>query len=108
MIVGRFDNFWSGSPVLYIYPEALSGLWALWAWVQATVAHARPTTAVASAANLMIEVAVMVLVTLRCAISRPESTEPRRVHLLLQKVAVVGVVDVCVILQSVDQVLRVL
>lgn len=105
MIVRRFHYFRSGPSVFYINTEALVGLRALRSWMQSIVSR-RVLSAVGLArpSNLVIEIVVVVLVPLGSAISRPEATEARGIHLLLQKVAVVRIVNVCVILQSLHQV----
>ena len=58
-------------------------------------------------AYLVVQIAMMLFVALRGSVSRSESTKPRRVHLLLQKIAIVRIMRILVVMQSLHQVLRV-
>lgn len=104
----RLHNLWSGSTIFNIYPEALIGLGTLWSLKEACIAWVWYAVHISVAAYLVVQIAMVLLVALRCSISRPKASKARRVHLLLQKVAVVRVMDVRVVLQSLHQILWVI
>ena len=105
VIVRSFDNFWSGPPIFNIYSKTLIRLWTLRTLKQAIAgACVLCATRLTSSSYLMVEVAVMLFITLRSAIGRPEPTEPWRVHLFLQEVTIVSIMNVRIILQSLHQV----
>ena len=60
------------------------------------------------ATNLVVQIAMVLFVALRGSVSRSESTKSRRVHLLLKKIAIVRVMRICIVLQSLHQVLWVI
>ena len=66
-----------------------------------------PAIGLGRAPNLVVQVIMVVLICLRGTVSRPETTKARWIHLLLKQIAVVCVMHVRVILQSLHQVLRV-
>jgi len=85
VVVRGFYDFWPGSPVFHVDAETLIRFGALGTWMQSVMSDTYLTTVgLCGATNLMIEIIVVVLVRLRCAVSRPEATEPGRIHLFLK------------------------
>lgn len=64
------------------------------------IANVRPTVYLSRTTNLMIEIIMVVFVRLRSSVGCPETTEPRGIHLLLKQIAIIRIVYVCIILQS--------
>ena len=84
MIMRRFDNFGTCTPILNVNAEALVRFGALWAWVQPNESNITSPSSLICTANLMVEIVKMMnFVALRCAVGRSETTESRRIHLLL-------------------------
>ena len=85
MIMRRLDNLGSRPSILNINAEALVRLWALRAWMQSDKSDVTCSGCFVGAANLMIKIVQVVnFIALGCAIGRSETTESRRIHLLLQ------------------------
>ena len=104
VIVRSFDNFWSGPPIFNIDSKRLIRLWTLWTWIYSTVSRSRYAIWLSVTSYLMIKVAVVLFIPLWSAISCSEPTKPRGVHLFLQEVAIIRIMNVRIMLQSLHQV----
>ena len=85
MIMRRLDNLGSRPPILNINAEALVRLRALRTRMQSNKSNVACSGRLVGAANLMIKIIQVVnFVALRGTVGRSETTESRRIHLLLQ------------------------
>lgn len=99
MILGCFNDLWSGTSVVNIHAEALIRLRWLW-----PVMVVRPHI-VRSTTNLMI---ITVLLLSRWSpVSSSKTSKPWGIHLFLKKVTWIGIMNIWIILKSLHQVLRV-
>ena len=89
MILRGFGNFWSSPSIINIYASILIWLWTYW-----------PVRHIIICLRSLI-VLLLILILVGCSISRPESSKPRTVHLLLKQVARVSIMDI--ILKSLNQ-----
>lgn len=90
VVLRGFHNLWASSPILHIHPEALIGQWTLGAM-----------RVISGHIWLVLGILILVFGTTWGTISRSKPSKPGIVHLLLQEVAWIGVMDV--VLQSLNQ-----
>jgi hypothetical protein len=80
MILWSLDNFWPRSSILIIDIEILIWLWALWTiWIVVLT-------------GLLLH--CLLILWFRCSISCPESSKTWTIHLFLQKIARISVMNI--------------
>jgi len=107
VVVRGLHYFWTGAPVFHVDTEALVRLGGLGTGVELIVSDVGATGYLGGTADLVVEIIMVVFVALRSSVGRPETTEARGIHLLLKQIAIIRIMDVCIILQSLHQILRV-